>query len=125
MKQRIWLIATVAALFGLQVPICALACLQSPAADAASVDQALPPCHEHSSDSVPSEVPNSETSCCEFAYDAIIIDAGTSLNIVSLDVTPLAAHWLTATRASFVRAVTASANLPPPDILLLNAILII
>lgn len=125
MKRRIWLIATVTALFGLQIPLCALACLQSPPADAASVDQAAPPCHEHNPDSAPAEAPSSEASCCEFAYDAIIIDAGTSLNIVSLDVTPLAAHWLTATRASFVRAVTASANLPPPDILLLNSILII
>jgi hypothetical protein len=126
MKRRIWLIATVAALFGLQVPLCALACLTSPSSESVAADNSgLPPCHKHSPDSTPAEAPNSDTNCCNFAFDAIVVDAGSILNIAFHAEFSRTQAWQLAPSTSLAYAVSTSADLPPPDILLLKSTLII
>jgi hypothetical protein len=126
--RRIWLIATVTALFGLQAPLCALACLESPVDSAPVASQHEEhPCHDESSDSSEPGAPAHEGCGCEIAYDALIpgqTDATSSISsfvfvVESTPSEPLAAepylaHW-----------VPTATDLPPPDILLLKSTLII
>ena len=126
MKRRIWLIATVAALFGLQVPICALACLTSPTVESVAADNSeLPPCHRHSPDSSPADAPDSDTGCCDFAFDAIVFDAGSVLNSAFHGESPRTLAWRLTPSIGLTHAISTSADLPPPDILLLTSTLII
>ena len=125
MKRRIWLIATLAALFGLGAPFCALACLQSPAADSVVAGGAMHPCHENDPDPSPPEAPGSDSDCCEFAYDAIFFDAGTPSSITTPFATHRTASWQPVSSVLLAQAVSVATSLPPPDILLLKSTLLI
>lgn len=125
MKRRTWLIATVVALFGLQAPICALACLQGPAAAQVAASSEMPPCHDRGSESSPGEAPVSDDDCCAFADEAAVFDASTPVEIASVAVTPRNTLWQPVSRAAVAQTVSRSASLPPPDILLLKSTLII
>jgi hypothetical protein len=131
-KRPIWLIATGLALFGLQVPLCALACMQGSDAESVTAQQAELPCHaqnshEQSRDASPSKAPCSEEDCgCDFAYEALLpiadgFSSHGSLVLVPLG-TPGQVFDSSVRRAS---AVPTSSDLPPPDILLLKSTLLI
>ena len=124
MKRHTWLIATVVALFGLQAPICALACLQGPTADLTEASS-TPPCHERGPESPPSQAPDADRNCCAFASGATVFDASVPVVIAPLAVTPRIALWRPASQAAVVHVDTMRASLPPPDILLLKSTLII
>jgi hypothetical protein len=135
-KRPIWLIATVLVLFGLQVPLCALACSQGSDAASIAADQAEPPCHkqshkqsthEQSGDSSPAEAPRSEGECgCEIAYEAPLPSADSVSNYGSVAFlllgTPGQPPHSSVGRA---RGVPTSTDLPPPDILLLKSTFLI
>ena len=131
-KRPIWLIATVLALFGLQVPLCALACTQGPAAESITAHQAEPPCHgqssqEQSNDSSPSEAPRSEGECgCELAYEAPLLGADSISNYGGVAfLLPGAPGRLLDSSVRGARTVPTSTDLPPPDILLLKSTFLI
>ncbi len=131
MRRKTWLIAIVTALYVLQVPFCAFACLVpvEVEATAASADVTAHGCHEEApaSSSGSSDVPLSHDDCgCEFA-ESVLVSASsdflaTSLHAVApaaVDVEPIDAF--TGRQRSILRAF----DLPPRDILLLNSTLII
>ena len=146
-KRPIWPIATGLALFGLQMPLCALACMQGSDAESVAAQQAEPPCHaqnshaqnshaqtshaqksdEQSSDASPPKAPCSEEDCgCAFAYEALLpiadgISSHGSLVVVLLG-TPGQVFDSSVRRPS---AVPTRSDLPPPDILLLKSTLLI
>jgi hypothetical protein len=126
MKRHIWLIATVTALFVLQVPFCALACFEPASADPSAVAESS--CHETSSDSSPAGESNSHTDCgCDFTTQALVsqpVDANTTASI------EFVVHRTdriepTHSRRSQAPQVEQNADLPPPDILLQKSTLII
>ena len=141
-KRPIWLIATVLALFGLQVPLCALACMQGSDTESIATHQPEPSCHQQSSrqqsgheqsrherndDSSPSEAPCSQAECgCEFAYEALLPSVDSISNHSSFAFlllgTPGQPLDSSVRRASGVPTGT---DLPPPDILLLKSTLLI
>jgi hypothetical protein len=126
-KRPISLIATVLVLFGMQVPLCALACAQGADAESIADHQAEPPCHQQSSDSPASEAPRSEGECdCEFAYEAPLPSADSISNYGSLGFLLVGAHGRPPhSSVRRARGVLRSTDLPPPDILLLKSTLLI
>lgn len=123
--------AAFTALFVLQAPLCALACLPSQPS-AAAIEEAnhgASPCHEQAPSSTPSEPSNSHDDCgCADSYTAVLASAEQApANLPSL--TALAPNFLTQElHTSFGWAAHAQprdASLPPPDILLLKSTLLI
>jgi hypothetical protein len=129
-KRRGSLIATVVALFGLQAPLCALACLESPDAERVAAHQTEHPCHEQAeqpADSSTSGAPSTHEDCgCDLSYQALVSRADLSSSAVSLVLhRPDAQRLSTASQVHETLAVSRLPDLPPPDILLLKSILII
>jgi hypothetical protein len=127
--KRVWLIATVTALFGLQAPLCALACLEG-SVDSAPVasQQEERPCHEESSDSSEPGAPAHEGCGCEIAYDALIrgqTDATSNVSGFVVLVVKSTPSEPLATELYRARWVPTATDLPPPDILLLKSTRII
>ncbi len=134
MKRRNWLIATVAAVFVLQAPLCVFACIPTaaPAAEMAMADgEHTPSCHEQApaSSESPSEPANSHDDCgCENSYSAVLASPdetfSTAQNVVALPPRSLDAPVVQpVTRVSTVWP--SETGLPPPNILLLESTLII
>jgi len=129
-KRRIWLVVAVAALFSLQAPLCALACLTGGDAQttvAAGHDDA--PCHEPAPTSPAPEPESSRDDCgCEDAYAALTPapDAQPSSLAPPAALPPSASAEQLAARVGWPAAsVLAATDLPPPDILLLNSTLLL
>lgn len=124
-KRSIWLIATVAAVFVLQAPLCALACLDN--ADAEPPAAAGHACHEESSDPSPAGVPGSHEDCgCEIAADAVVFQpSGFTTTLVQVFILPSIRCELATFHSAWEISVTYEIDLPPPDILLLKSTLII
>ncbi len=126
MIRRKKLIAVVAALFALQAPLCVFACLPS-SSPSAMHDMAHdePPCH----DSAPADPVDSHDECgCEDSYTALpkTLESGTStgVDLVALPVAPAEnPRDSSVPKPPSVRL--NEADLPPPDILLLNSTLLI
>lgn len=126
MKRHIWLIATVTALFVLQVPFCALACFEPAGADPSAAAESS--CHETSSDSSPAGESNSHADCgCDFTTQALIsqsVDANTTASVEfvvhrTVRIEPINSRKNQAPQAG------QNADLPPPDLLLRKSTLII
>lgn len=135
MKRWNRLIATAAALFVLQAPLCVLACLPSanPEAETAETHQA-PSCHEQApsseSSSSTSEPVESDAECgCESAYTAVLASADPTFSLAAQNLVVVPPHAMAApleavlVRTSKVRST--ETDLPPPDILLLKSTLLI
>ncbi|MCR9095708.1 MAG: hypothetical protein NXI30_15915 [bacterium] len=133
MKRRNWLIATVAAVFVLQAPLCVFACIPGSGSDAemAAGEHEMPSCHEQApaASDTPNQPAESHDECgCESSYSAVLVSPDQTLsnaqNIVALPprvlATPLAQL---STRTSTVWA--NKTDLPPPNILLLKSTLLI
>ena len=131
MRRRNWLIATATALFVLQAPLCALACLPvTGSQDTASAEHGDGPCHEQAPDSTSDEPTNSHEDCgCEAAYTALVKSPDQSpLNATSYSAALLTtriegplragAHWVAPAQQK-------EEDLPPPDVLLLKTTLLI
>jgi len=123
-RRHIWLIATATAFFVLQAPLCVLACVESPTAEATAAEHS---CHDfdESSNSSPEEVPRSHEGCgCELAPEAFVSQTSDS-NIAweHLHLSPALLWELNAAREGWAPAVTPNTDLPPPDILLLKSTL--
>jgi len=128
MTRRIWLIATMAALFGLQAPLCAFACVELSAIER-DVAEAAMPCHKQSSEArSPGDTGSKEdcSSCDQATYEALA--SAPELNVPALQLavaaTPTRAEPVDASpRVAELAAV--STDLPPPDILLLKSTLLV
>ena len=127
LRPRIWLMATVAAIFALQAPLCALACLDSSVAAGAAAQEAEHPCHEQSRGSTPADTPTShEGSGCDLGCEALLVGSDTPSNLPTLAVvTPTASAEAFYSGLISAPAVPKEADLPPPDILLLKSTLLI
>jgi hypothetical protein len=127
MKRHIWLIATVTALFVLQVPLCAFACFERAEAEPSAIAHSS--CHEESSDSSPAGGSNSQEDCgCDFTTQALVSQPADS-NTTAMSVEVVASRLLrieqTDSSTNQAQQVEQNADLPPPDILLLKSTLII
>ena len=145
-KRPIWLIATALALFGLQVPLCALACMQGSDAESTASQRVEPPCHglksgsksvesqghqpspaESSGNASPTKAPCSQEECgCDFAYEALLpgIDSISNQGSLALILGSTPGRPNDSSMPRFC-AVPTSTDLPPPDILLLKSTLLI
>lgn len=115
--------------FGLQTPLCAVACLsQSAVASPAPVEADMPPCHGDDPAPSPSDTPDSHEACGCGAIDEPLAAKRHALD------PPTASAW-SAAPARYARlpqprplrvfSPPRDAALPPPDILLRNATLLI
>lgn len=137
MKLRSLLVSSVAALFVLQAPVCALACIAS--ADASPSDTAQSPCHDEASNSAPAHESNSHEDCgCGSDSELLVSQAShsyatpttgtrtrtsaSSAKIFLSALQRLELAYLPSTRAA--RDVQ-STDLPPTDILLEKSTLIL
>jgi hypothetical protein len=138
MNRHAWLIATVTALFVLQAPICAVACLESDASDAsADASHEVPACHEAAPDANSNrgaeDAPASHEDCgCDVAPSMLPIPAdqpgqpgelSSSRNLVAISTSTFELR-----RFAFVvsyLALPCQTDRPPPDILLLKSTLLI
>lgn len=126
MKRHLRLTAIVTALYVLQSPVCALACLQ--AVDASAIQTAGTAghgCHEEAPPA-PSEAPSANEDCCDSPDEVVTSQSGSLLAptfhaVVSgtSSYAPIVAH--DPRELSKLREI----DLPPPDILLLKSTLII
>jgi hypothetical protein len=126
--RRVWLIATVTALFGLQAPLCALACIENSVDSAPIATQHDDrPCHQESSDSSEPGAPAHEDCGCELAYEALPPNQtdATSSALGLMFVAPSALSQPPAAYLHLSHWLPAATNLPPPDILLLKSTLIL
>jgi hypothetical protein len=126
LRRKLWCIASVAALFGLQAPLCAIACEPSAQSSQVAEAPADPPCHEPAPSSAPSPAPSSAEDCCEVSYDAPLLPSpeGTPSPPALCFSTQIVA-WQPSAPLRSVRATSSDADLPPPDRLLLKATLLI
>ena len=135
-KRRIWLMATVLALFVLTEPLCALACLPGseppPMAGMAAADHADSHCQNQApapSHRTPSDPTRSHEDCgCEDAYAAVPASPpdGASNGGAAAIVVPSQRSETFATRAGWLPPAPLEAtDLPPPDILLRKSTLIL
>ena len=127
LRRRVWLIATVAALFGLQAPLCALACLDNPF-DLLPVasESGDHPCHQESPDPEPASG-DSHGDCCQLAYQAIFpgsVDTA-SAGLSLAEAPPSTVRLLGQADCHLASVVPEFTDLPPPDILLLKSTLLI
>lgn len=123
--RHIWRVASVAALAGLQAPLCALACLEGQVAEAAVAQRSEAPCHEP--DRAPDGAPTSDGGCgCETAREAFLPLSEASWSVPTL--VSAATRGVRVPPDSPTRwrpAVPEATDLPPPDILLLKSTLLI
>ena len=122
MKRSIWLIATVAALFVLQAPLCAFACLDN--VDTEPPAAAGHACHEESPDPSPAGAP--EDCRCAITADALVFPQSVSSTTwVQAFMFPSVGCELATFHSAWEASVAYEIDLPPPDILLLKSTLII
>lgn len=145
MKRSFWLIWTVTILFGIEAPLCAMACvgadglqivsvefpsdLANPGMDSTSRESPAPkpPCHESGSDSSRPPTPDSHQDCgCDFAVEVLLSDspAEVSTSLVGWLASDVSAEFKLA-RGGVASMATFASHLPPPDILLLKSTLLI
>ena len=136
-KRRNWLIATLAALFVLQAPLCVIACLTNAAQDestAETLHASPPPCHEQAPHAqTPTPAPNkpadTHNDCgCEDSFTAVLASADkTFANVQTSQViaTKALEDPVGAVFRSTIDVRLSEADLPPPDILLLKSTLLI
>jgi len=128
MKRHIWLVATTVALFGLQAPLCALACITGAQQSAPQVaENAEQPCHGESPDPGSEQSPASREDCsCELSTMTLVPASGVATSAPALALLPLYAFALPVhSRVRMTAPVSGSADLPPPDIMLLKSTLLI
>jgi len=133
MKRHQLLIATLAALFAFQAPLCALACLPSAPSEMPmdSSEHAGMPCHD-SAPSSTSDVPaeRSDECGCDGSLQALIPSADQiAFQLSADDHEPQQAAPLTLSLVATARRNAppppSETDLPPPDILLLKTTLLI
>jgi hypothetical protein len=130
-KRRNWLIATLAALFVLQTPLCVLACQLNAAPDEAGAEaHHASSCHEEApSPRSSSEPRDAHGDCgCGDSYTAVLASADQTVsNVQSSPVLPPTALEvpLNAVFSRTTKVQLCEADLPPPDILLLKSTLLI
>ncbi|MBJ22591.1 MAG: hypothetical protein GY910_18735 [bacterium] len=124
MKRRAGLIATVTAFFVLQMPLCALACVEAPAPDATAAQHS---CHDEGSGSPPVEAPVSHEGCgCALAPEAFASQASDSnLTQVDLEMAPALCPERNIVAATCAPSTVFNVDLPPPDILLQKSTLLL
>ena len=128
LRRSSWLIATLTALFGLQAPLCALACLDLSDSTPVAAQGGEPPCHESSTDPSPTGAPGSHEGCgCESAYEALLPGTGSDLSSVSTlaFAPPGTLPYPADSSAAIALPVPQVTDLPPPDILLIKSTLLI
>jgi hypothetical protein len=132
-------IATLAVLFVLQAPLCALACLDGVNESDIAFDDPISPadpkptsnaghaCHDESPASTPPGAPGSHDDCgCEIGANALVSPSSDSTSMSLQIFVHASTRWVpTASSGSWEAAVARGLDLPPPDILLLKSTLII
>ena len=141
-KRRNWLIATLAALFVLQAPLCVLACLTNATQDestAEALHASPPPCHEQAPHtqaphtqaptSAPDKPADTHNDCgCEDSFTAVLASADktfTNVQTSQVIATKALEDPVGAVLRSTIDVRLSEADLPPPDILLLKSTLLI
>jgi hypothetical protein len=134
MARISWLLAAVAVLFGLQLPLCAAACRHGAEASHARMataaahagEPATPPCHGAPAEPAPGADPDPHAECaCSHAPAAVVAECERSARAQAL---PAAAiDVATAPPALPVRTLAPAphTDLPPPDLLLRKATLLL
>ncbi len=129
MKRWVWITASLAALFGLQGPLCSVACAESPSSELAVPQAGDPmPCHGALADSSPAPAHRDSDSPCSCEASVVaVLEASEA-------VTANPAAGILPTRVVHVEALRgvstdfhwrAPERLPPLDVLLLNTTLLI
>jgi hypothetical protein len=130
-KRRNWLIATLAALFVLQTPLCVLACQLNAAPDEAGAEaHHASSCHEEApSPRSSSEPRDAHGDCgCGDSYTAVLASADQTFSNVQTSPVIATKELEVPLNAIFSRTIEvrlSEADLPPPDILLLKSTLLI
>ena len=125
-RRQLWRIAGVAALAGLQGPLCSLACLDVPMPQAAVAQQAEAPCHGPAPGAGDAPPPSREDCGCEVAPGEILpLAAVTWSPPPGLAAGPHAAPARPDPGPCWRPPVATATDLPPPDILLLKATLVV
>lgn len=131
-QRRVLLLGTVAALLGLQAPLCIVACLDSPNRVIAATPADVPPCHASSGEtprpagSPEPAAPDSHVDCdCETSYVALAELQGDPKTGDALAYTALRVAERALDSPVLPAIFPREADLPPPDILLLTTTLII
>lgn len=127
MIRSAWLILSVAALFGLQGPLCALACVEQAATPTAMAAEHAP-CH--GDQPTPPADPGSTDHECKCDHFQLVLSNADAHKVVDLVKAPaLELAIATIHTPTYAPSVTALSErhrrLPPPDILLLKSSLLI
>ena len=126
MKRNAWLIAAVAAAFWLRMPVCMLACIDSPPTPPAHAG-AAPPCHGAPPPADEPEGAHHDCDCDHFRAAVAKANAkpsGRELGHLAFASLPAIA-LPSAPNTRSVPAWQRPSDLPPPDLLLLNATLLL
>lgn len=125
MKRWVWIAASLAALFGAQGSVCAVACLEAPRAELARHAPAeAMPCHGAPAHSTPEpDVPASHDACgCDATALGVTEDGEAIATSFNMDVSPPSLVPLCAAPVTLARlSPQALERLPPPDTLLLKS----
>lgn len=124
MIRRAWLILAIATLFGVQGPLCAVACLDQATPTVATDHEDGAPCH--GSEAAPPESPESSDHECKCGLLQLVRsngDASKTLDTVKTLTAPAAVAPLRVAKPSpvVVRKWDRDRNLHPPNILLLKS----
>jgi len=124
--RNAWLTATVAAVFGLQMPLCAAACWDAPSPSAThAADASAPPCHGEPAAPGSLGEPSSHDGCgCQLSRELPLPAAGGSAPVLAIVPTWDPPH-LGVDRRDRRAPVSSETDLPPPDVLLLKSTLLL
>lgn len=127
-RQGRWLLAIVATLLALQVPLCALACTDASGAVevAASPQPASPPCHDEAPAPTSKGPQPAHAECgCDVA-SLTLLPASADIPTTAIALAPAPARvGITAGFQDRDARLPCRADLPPPDLLLLKSTLLL
>jgi len=128
-KFRVLAIALLAALFGVQAPVCTLFCAEGSGAAHAAEPETPPPCHGARAPADPADPADSHTDCegCDEGVQAVVLSeaqVAAPSPVVALVSLPLGFESAFNRRRPTPSPKTPS-QLPPPDIILLKSSLLL
>lgn len=128
LRRRIWLAGIAAAVFVLQGPLCAFACVENPEVESGVADHQQHPCHEEAPSSSPADAPRSHEGCgCELVTAVPLPNLELSQSAPALAFVPpsTSSEGFARVVVQWARSAPERTDLPPPDILLLKSTLLI
>jgi len=120
-RRRIWLLATAVAFLTLQTPLCALACLERS-------ETTAPPCHADDSEPSPQGAPDSHDDCggCQLSSQSLLPGPDLHPETSPPSLPAARPRWAgLAPGPAQLPAIPVATDLPPPDVLLRKATLLL